>query len=57
MEALGIVLAIAVGFGVLLVLGFFGFVIWFIASTFFSVRRSQKQFNREWTKHDRSRLR
>lgn len=55
MEALGVVLAIGVGIAILLALAFFGFVIWFIFTTFMSVQRGQKEFHREWNNNVRRR--
>jgi hypothetical protein len=48
MDALGIVLAIAIGIAVLAGIAFFGFVVWFIFKGFRRVFKDQKEFDKRW---------
>lgn len=48
MDALGIVLAVAIGLAVLLGVAFFGFVAWMIFKTFRRVFEGQKEFDKRW---------
>lgn len=48
MDALGIVLAVAIGLAVLLGVAFFGFIAWFIFKIFRRVFTQQKEFDKRW---------
>ena len=48
MDALGIVLAVAIGLAVLAGIAVFGFAVWFIFKVFRQVFKGQKEFDKRW---------